>query len=106
MRLPSGSPLLTVVAGVWASGCIQLTFQCSEDAQCVRDSEPGICEPNRLCSFPDPTCEDGFRYAADGPPSKRSQCVDPHPFGAGRQGELRGGPGTQTVLQVPRSTAV
>jgi hypothetical protein len=42
------------------AGChVSATFTCENSAQCGPD---GTCEPNNLCSFPDPSCQTGARY--------------------------------------------
>jgi hypothetical protein len=61
-------------------GCLPTlrAFTCSDNASC---GGAGICQPNRLCSFPDATCPSGQRYGAlDGTSS--GQCVGEAPIDA------------------------
>ena len=37
-------------------------YQCSSAEQCVLSGEPGTCEPEGFCSFPDPSCPNGQRF--------------------------------------------
>ncbi|MBA2541681.1 MAG: C-type lectin domain-containing protein [Deltaproteobacteria bacterium] len=45
-------------------GCMRpAAFACASDGECVRGGEQGVCEPVGRCSFSDPTCESGKRFA-------------------------------------------
>lgn len=38
-------------------------FVCTNQSQCVSDSQAGTCEANGFCAFPDATCASGRRFA-------------------------------------------
>src|SRR5258705_3809355 len=50
----------TIGAVLGAGACkVSATFTCGTSDQC---GAGGICEPNNLCAFPDPSCLSGARY--------------------------------------------
>ena len=49
-------------------------FMCSDDSQCSADVVDGVCQPDGLCSFPDPDCDSGQRYG-ENTGSLAGQCV-------------------------------
>jgi signal peptidase len=51
---------------VLCCGCLaqKASFVCTDDAMCIRDGQHGTCEPAGACSFPDPACTTGRRFAA------------------------------------------
>lgn len=49
-------------------------FTCSDDSQCSADVVRGVCQPDGLCSFPDPDCTSGQRYGENSG-SLSGQCV-------------------------------
>lgn len=66
-------PLLAMVlalplAGLMQGACTSSLdeFQCAGDEDCVKSAaagpEFGRCEEDSLCSFADPSCDDGYRY--------------------------------------------
>ena len=55
-----------VLLGLAAPACYDHpAFTCKVDEQCRSGSVTGTCESIGLCSFPDPTCASGRRYADD-----------------------------------------
>jgi len=65
--------LLVVVFGL--GGCLRnAAFPCSEQSDCLRGGEQGVCEVTGFCSFADPACADGRRYG-DLSGSLSNQCV-------------------------------
>ena len=45
-------------------GCVRpAAFQCATDSDCTRAGEQGACEAIGRCSFPDPACGSGRRFA-------------------------------------------
>jgi hypothetical protein len=45
-------------------GCMRpAAFACAADGECARGGEQGVCEPAGRCSFADPACPSGRRYA-------------------------------------------
>lgn len=72
-----------VAAVLGLTGCTRLasTFACEESAQCQRAGASGTCEPNGACSFPDPTCPSGRRYAELAP--EGGSCVEGSPADGG-----------------------
>jgi len=60
---------------VLAAGCLRnAAFPCSQDTDCARSGEQGVCETTGFCSFVDPVCEGGRRYG-DLSGSLSNQCV-------------------------------
>lgn len=51
--------VVAIACGVLAGCHITATFTCEDSAQC---GAGGTCEPDNLCSFPDPVCASGRRY--------------------------------------------
>ena len=53
--------ILSIVAG---GACVRGggAYRCASDAECSLDGLPGVCESIGYCSFPDPDCEQGYRY--------------------------------------------
>ncbi len=92
-------PLLLIVA----TGCLRnAAFPCSQDSDCARSSEQGVCEPTGFCSFSDPTCADGRRYG-DLSGSLANQCVGDSitPDGPPGDGPPGDGPGMDTPTAAP-----
>jgi alpha-tubulin suppressor-like RCC1 family protein len=60
-----------------AQGCDvgAVPFVCAYDGQCVQEGVQGDCEANGWCSFPDPSCESGARYAEHASEELSEQCV-------------------------------
>ncbi|MCR9163731.1 MAG: hypothetical protein ACE37F_16580 [Nannocystaceae bacterium] len=52
-------------------------FECAQDEECVSGNIAGVCQPNNYCSFPDPACDSGQRYAELAPSGFAEQCVPP-----------------------------
>ncbi len=48
-----------------SAGCesFEIPFVCAKNAQCVEGHTEGTCEPTGSCSFPEPACPSGRRYA-------------------------------------------
>lgn len=54
---------LTLAVLGWLPACTATEqFACNADAQCMADGAAGRCEPEGVCSFPDPSCPSGHRY--------------------------------------------
>lgn len=48
----------------FAAGCVRAAgFACETDAECTRGGNLGTCEAIGRCSFPDPSCPTGRRFA-------------------------------------------
>lgn len=63
-----------------ACGCtVTDVFVCERDEQCVRDGARGRCEAAGACSFADPLCASGWRYAAFAPAALAEACVEDLP---------------------------
>ena len=57
--------ILFAIALAASSGCLKpATFACTSDVDCTRGGESGTCEAVGRCSFPDPSCPSGARFAA------------------------------------------
>jgi hypothetical protein len=70
--------LLAFSAAVVAAACApSMEFSCHDDAQCTREDAQGLCEPAGFCSFPDPACTSGRRYAELAADALAQQCVAP-----------------------------
>lgn len=54
---------MALVASTGACARVAGRFTCDESSQCVQGSVAGACEPTGFCSFPDPLCPSGRRYA-------------------------------------------
>jgi len=50
--------VLLAVAGCHFTG----TYTCEQSSQCLRNGQPGTCEPTGHCAFPDTACTSGQRY--------------------------------------------
>lgn len=59
------------LAGCGADG----DFVCSRDEECVSGKIVGVCQDNDHCSFPDPACDSGQRYAQRAPAGFAQECV-------------------------------
>ncbi len=62
-----------------AGGCLNIgAFNCSDSNQCLRDGEPGFCQPmTGFCSYADPVCPTGFRYGDEAGDGLAGECVPP-----------------------------
>ncbi len=50
-------------------------FVCMDDSVCVNEGIGGVCQPLGYCSFPDPTCDSGYRYGDNAREDVAMQCV-------------------------------
>ena len=77
---------LASVVVVALGGCVGVSdvFQCEDGSQCVQGGTPGRCEANGFCSFPDPSCASGSRYALHAGRDVAAMCT-------GEEGEPDGG---------------
>jgi biopolymer transport protein ExbB len=50
-------------------------FVCNDDGDCVAAMAEGVCQPTGACSFADPECDSGQRYADGSQPSLAGECV-------------------------------
>lgn len=67
--------LVVALAGT-ACRFSELPFLCDDDSACVLQGEPGICEANGYCSFPDEACEGTRRrWGANAPRGVADRCV-------------------------------
>ena len=57
-------------------------FECSHDEECVTNNIAGVCQSNNYCSFPDPACGSGQRYAEHAPSGFAEECVPPEVAGS------------------------
>lgn len=91
----------TVLLAFTLAACQHHTFNCVEDADCVNAGEPGRCERDGFCSFPDVACASGSRYSTLSPRELAGTCVAqpandtcaaaaPLVLGEPSQGDLRG----------------
>ena len=79
------------VVGLTLAGCTTADFTCEADVQCMGQG-PGVCQPDGHCSFPDPECPSGHRYAEHSGPQS-GLCV-----GVGETGSTGGtGPTSAAV---------
>ncbi len=62
MSAVRSSILATLLLGVIGACSSDNEFQCLEDSACSNDGIEGVCQPTGYCSFPDPSCESGYRY--------------------------------------------
>lgn len=51
-------------------------FQCQANDQCTLEGSEGVCQDNGYCSFQDPNCASGVRYADSAPPGLAGMCVE------------------------------
>ncbi len=57
--------VLALLALLAAAGCVKLdSYQCAQSSECQNGGEPGTCEPEGVCSFPDDECSSGKKYGA------------------------------------------
>lgn len=91
--------LLSILAALALAGCLRDgAFRCDGDADCVRGALDGTCEPVGYCSFVDPACATGRRYAdLSGPFS--NECVTGGDASFAVGGTLSGLTGSGLVLQ-------
>lgn len=70
-----GRALLALFALSCAAGCVRPgAYHCNTNSQCLFEGMQGVCEGIGFCSFPDGSCDDGFRYGAHAGPLA-NQCV-------------------------------
>jgi hypothetical protein len=66
---------LALLCAALATGCLRnAAFPCSQDVDCARGGEQGVCEATGFCSFVDPACDGGRRYG-ELSGSLSNQCV-------------------------------
>ena len=63
-------------------------FECSRDEECVNSNIAGVCQSNNYCSFPDPQCDSGQRYAEHAPSGFAEECVPPDVVGSSTGGMI------------------
>ncbi|MCC6747484.1 MAG: hypothetical protein IT371_07490 [Deltaproteobacteria bacterium] len=79
---PWASLLFAVAIGVGlACSASTQPYSCTSASQCARGAEQGFCEASGTCSFPDPACPSGRRYAELSGPSNNG-CVTQRTDGA------------------------
>ena len=87
----------TVVIVAALGGCGRATFQCEDDADCLRGGRSaGTCEAVGYCSFPDPGCVSGQRFG-EASAGFAGECVPEAPFDpteTGGGGTSSGDPGS------------
>ncbi len=90
--------LLGLAASTAAITCgVAQRFTCSTDEQCVTESVAGRCEPESVCSFPDPDCSSGHRFGElSGELS--GECVDAAGTSAASDGASSNGMGETHAL--------
>jgi hypothetical protein len=70
--------------------CVDGTYHCAEDSQCIQRGPSGRCETTAFCSFPDSTCvQSGYRYSSFAGDGLAGTCAPPHPDAGADDG---GGP--------------
>jgi hypothetical protein len=68
--------LMVGLGALWLSpACRDTAFVCSSDDQCLREGEAGVCQPDGWCSFADPVCSSGQRYAKHAGDGLARSCV-------------------------------
>jgi hypothetical protein len=76
-----GALARAIVAVVVAGGLGACTstgaFECEADEQCQDGSRLGRCESSGWCSFPDATCDSGYKYGTHAGEGLADACVDP-----------------------------
>jgi hypothetical protein len=83
VREPGAARCLPLASGCWAllglvgpGGCSGAgVFDCSDASQCSIAGQPGACEPNGYCSFPDESCPSGQRYGEHAAAGIAGTCV-------------------------------
>lgn len=69
------SVILLIALALPACGGDGDGFECARDEECVSGNIAGLCQPNNYCSFPDPACDSGQRYAEHAPAGFAEECV-------------------------------
>ena len=89
-----------LVALVAIAGCVRPgAYHCRQNTECVVDGMQGVCEALGYCSFPDGSCDGGFRYGAYAG-QYANQCVNQDNSGFYRVGgTVKGLEGTGLVLR-------
>lgn len=68
--------LLAPLLAVLTTGCIAAEpFACERDEQCVAAGIAGSCQAVGFCSFPDPACASGQRFASSAAADYADACV-------------------------------
>jgi hypothetical protein len=67
--------------GLFASCGPSGVFACESDAQCMDGELLGRCEASGYCSFPDPSCPSGRRYAEHAADRFADECLPPEQAG-------------------------
>jgi hypothetical protein len=73
--------LAFVVLGGPSACAMPGAFECQSDDQCHHGSRSGRCESSGWCSFPDTTCESGYKFGAHAGDGLAGACVD-EPLGS------------------------
>lgn len=95
-----------VAAGLqWATACGERVFACSQDGDCRDGAAAGVCQPEGVCSFPDPSCASGQRFGAHGG-ALGGMCVPSSGSASGSAGESTlSGPGTSQATTTASSSS-
>lgn len=90
------SSIFAIAACMTNVGCYEENprFACSTNNECTMDGIVGQCEPNSLCSFPDPTCPSERRYGDLAPANEAQRCVPPDDQETTSAGQTGGGNAT------------
>ncbi len=90
--------VLALLALLAAGGCVKLdSYNCAQSSECQNGGLQGTCELGGVCSFPDPECPSGKKYA-DLAGELSGQCV-------GQVGDTTGPPTTSPTVPDPDTTA-
>src|SRR6185503_15741983 len=70
--------LATIVVCLLAHACAKTTpYKCMGNDQCVLGGQPGTCEPEGYCAFPDMDCPSGTRFESGAGSGFGGQCTTP-----------------------------
>lgn len=70
--------LATIVVCLLAHACAKTTpYKCTGNDQCVLGGQPGTCEPEGYCAFPDMDCPSGTRFESGAGSGFGGQCTTP-----------------------------
>lgn len=77
-------------------------FECTRDQECINNNIAGVCQSNNYCSFPDPMCDSGQRYAEHAPSGFAEECVPPEVAGS-ESGGMTTEPATTGAVEIDDS---
>lgn len=85
-------------------GCTTTSFTCSDDEQCTRNGQAGVCQSPGYCAFPDPDCGGEHRFGAHAGDDLAGACVGTSSLGTSSAGATSSSSADTSSSVAPSST--